>query len=249
MQGFFADDIAHQLAETAAAICAFALGRPVAGGTFVIPTKPEALPDLQARHKDLAILNIARKSVSLDIFSTDSGVPELDHFHRMRAALRTHNAALAQDNDEVARILYVVAMESLCAPRTTWRTERMSRRFLDFFDDLMPDALDEVVAHANFEEAFGTKRGERTARALRRDLLRQAYSLRSEPVHQGLSAQFCPFGMSYDDSATLQRGFFCDLSERAILAYLRAPRSSLVGHPILDRPPGGLPSSPAWLER
>jgi len=110
----------------------------------------------------------------------------------------------------------------------------MSRRFLDFFDDLMSQALDEVLAHANFEEAFQVKRGQRTARALRRDLLRRIYALRSEPVHQGLSTHFHPFGMAYEDSASLQRAFFCDLSERAILAYLQAPRSSLVGHPKLD---------------
>jgi hypothetical protein len=109
----------------------------------------------------------------------------------------------------------------------------MSRRFLDFFDDLMPQPLDEVLSHANFEEAFQVKRGQRTARALRRDLLRHIYALRSEPIHQGLSTHFHPFGMAYEDSASLQRAFFCDLSERAILAYLQAPRSSLVGHPKL----------------
>ncbi len=235
--GFFSEHVAHQLAETAAAICAFSLGRPVAGGTFVIPTKSEETADLQAKHRDFAVLNIARKSVSLDIFSTVSGASELDHFHRMRAALRTHNAALAQNNDEVARILYVASMESLCSPRTPWKIERMSRRFLDFFDDLMPDALDEVVAHANFEEAFGTRRGRRTARALRRDMLRQTYALRSTPVHQGLAPQLFPFGLGHDESVSLQRGFFCDLSEKAILAYLRSPRSSLVGHPNLKDPP------------
>lgn len=110
----------------------------------------------------------------------------------------------------------------------------MSRRFLDFFDDLMPQALDEVLAHANFEEAFQVKRGQRTARALRRDLFRRIYALRSEPVHQGLSTHIHPFGMAYEESASLQRAFFCDLSERAILAYLQAPRSSLIGHPKLD---------------
>jgi len=232
--GFFAEDIAHHLTETAAAICAFALGRPVIGSTFVQPAQPEALSELQAKRRDPSVLTLARKSVSLDIFSTVANVPEGDHFRRMRAALRTHNWALAQDNDEVARILYVVAMESLCSPRPSWRIERMSRRFLDFFDDLMPQALDEVVGHANFEEAFQIRRGQRTARALRRDLLRHIYALRSEPVHQGLSAHFYPFGMAHDDSASLQRGFFCDLSERAILAYLQSPRSSLVGHPNLD---------------
>jgi hypothetical protein len=233
-QGFFATNIAHHLAETAAAICAFALGRPVMGGAFVVPSKPEVLSELQAKHRDPAVLTLARKRVSLDIFSTVAGAPELDHIHRLRAALRTYNWALAQDNDEVARILYVVAMESLCSPRTSWKTQRMSRRFLDFFDDLMPQAIDEVVAHANFEEAFQINRGQRTARALRRDLLQHVYSLRSEPVHQGLSPHFHALGMAYKDSASLQRGFFCNLSEKAILAYLQAPGSSLVGHPRLD---------------
>lgn len=233
IHGFLSENIAHHLAETSAAICTFALGRPVTGGEFVIPSKPEVLPELQAKHRDVSVLTLARKGVSLDIFSTVSGPPELDHINRMRAALRTHNWALAQDNDEVARILYVAAMESLCSPRTPWRIERMSRRFLDFFDDLMPQALDEVLKHANFEEAFQVKRGQRTSRALRRDLLRRIYALRSEPVHQGLSTHFHPLGMAFEDSASLQRAFFCDLSERAILAYLQSPRSSLVGHPEL----------------
>lgn len=233
-QGFFSEHIAQHLAETAAAICAFALGRPVVGGAFVSPSKSEEVPDLQSRKNHPFIWEIARKRVSLNIFSTVAEVPEEDHFYRLRAALRTHNWALAQDNDEVARILYVIAMESLCSPRTSWRIEKVSRRFVDFFDDLMPQALDEVVSHGNFEEAFQTRRGKRMARALRRDLLRRIYALRSEPVHQGLSINSHPFGMTYDNSASLQRGFFCDLSERAILAYLQAPRSSLVGHPKLD---------------
>src|SRR4029077_19101589 len=132
-----------------------------------------------AQRIDQAILTLARKHVPLDIFSP-IGVPGgRQFFERMRAAFLTFDAALQQQHNFVASILYVVAAEALTTPNVNWRDSKLTNRFINFFDELIPSDLDTIVAHANFEEAFEIRRGTRTARSLRRELLDRIYELRS----------------------------------------------------------------------
>ena len=71
----------------------------------------------------------------------------------------------AKERDAISCILYVVSAQSLTTPYTPWEQSKLTKRFKEFFDELMPNELDQIVAHGNFEEAFDIRQGERTARA------------------------------------------------------------------------------------
>jgi hypothetical protein len=227
--GFLSSHIAREGIETVAAICTFALGRGVALPPVVWPSKQEQVPDLDARRLDPAILTLARKHVSLDIFSPVT-VPGGRHFfERMRAAFLTFDAALQQQHNFVASILYVVSAEALTTPNTDWRRSKPTKRFIEFFDELIPSQLDLIVAHDNFEAAFEIRRGIRTSRRLRRELLEEIYELRSGLVHSGLQPSYHGFGINLPDG--IRRSLLADFAEGAILGYLASPRSSLIGNP------------------
>lgn len=144
---------------------------------------------------------------------------------RARGALLSYDAAVRQEREQVAVILYVVATEFLTNPFQPWRTERLTKRFITFYNDLMPEDLGEIVGHSNFEEAFGVARGNRSAQALRRELLSRLYTLRSEPVHEGLSISF--EGMAgIARGAGLRRALASDFAQNAILRFVQSPRTS-----------------------
>ena len=232
--GHFSSHIAHGVLETVGSICTLALGRPVKLPHAIFPAEAETLADLERRRSDPEILTLARKGVSLDIFSSLSVDGGLDIFRQVRAALITFDAAVRQDRNPVSAILYVVTGECLTKPNTSWRFQRLTKRFIEFFDELMPSDLDQIVAHGNFEEAFGIRRGTRTARTLRRELLKRIYGYRSGQLHEGLEPSYQGLGVSLDASADVRRGLLADFAEAAILRYLVAPRSSLVGHPAAE---------------
>lgn len=229
--GHFTSRIVHGAIESIGAICTFALGRPVALPHVVFPTEDDKVQELDGRRADPAILTLARKSVSLDIFGY-VGVPGGFHvFERARAALISYDAAVQQERDTVACILYVVAAECLTVPTTAWRHDRLTSRFIKFFDELMPTELDVIVNHGNFEQAFGIKRGHRGPRALRRELLDRLYDYRSGQLHEGLLSSYRGFAIGGDMSQDVRRALFADFAEGAVLRYLASPRCSIVGHP------------------
>ena len=233
--GYFSSHIAHGVVETVQAICAFALGRSVELPHTVFPFEDEKLPELNKRRGDPAILTLARKGTSLDIFTPLAADGGLELFRRVRAALITFDAATRQDHDSVAAILYIVVVECLVTPYTDWRRERVTKRFIEFFDELIPDDLDQIVAHGNFEEAFGMRRGARTARALRREVLDRMYDYRSGQLHKGLEPSYQGLGgVGVDVGSSARRGLLGDFAEAAVLRYLSAPRSSLIGHPEFE---------------
>lgn len=143
--GHFASSIAHGVVETVGAICTFALGRPVSLPHMIFPAEPDSCAGFAQRRTDPTILTLARKGVPLDIIGWVGHPGGFPIFQRLRAALLTYDAAVKQEHDTVASILYVVAAESLTVPATPWRTEKLTKRFLEFYDQLMPDALDEMV--------------------------------------------------------------------------------------------------------
>jgi hypothetical protein len=175
--------------------------------------------------------SLARKHIPLDIFSQITWPGGFEHFQRLRAALLTFDAAVHQERNSVACILYVVAAECLTALNTDWRDNKLTKRFIQFFNDLMPTELDQMVAHGNFEAVFGIRRGTRTGRALRREMLEQIYDFRSGHLHSGLRPSYRGFASGFDSSDDVRRALFADFAEGAILRYLSSPRSSLIGHP------------------
>lgn len=230
--GNFSAHIANSVVETVASICSFALGRAVSLPPTIFPTLPEQIPNVTMRQLDQAVLTLARKHVSLDIFSILGFPGGLDYFQRLRSSLLTFYAAKRQEHDAVACLLYVVVAESLTTLSTPWRDTKLTKRFIEFFDDLMPEELDQIVSHNNFESAFGIRRGSRTARVLRRKTLEQIYEFRSGNLHAGLRPIYRGFTTDFEAGESARRALFADFAEGAILRYLTSPRSSLIGHPI-----------------
>lgn len=231
--GLFSASIATNMIELVAAICSFALGRPLQLPAALFATKQDQVADLDAKRVDASILTLARKSVSLDVFGNLARMGDLSSFRRVRAALLTFDAAMNQDRDPVASILYVIAAEAITTPSTSWRSEKLTTRFVRFFEELMPGDLDEIIAHANFEQAMGLKRGNKGARKLRRELLDAIYAHRSSLVHFGVEKSY--FGMNDMSSLVeIRRAILSDFAEMAILRFLESPRESLIGHPTVD---------------
>lgn len=141
----------------------------------------------------------------------------------------SYDAAIRQQREQVALIIYVVAAECLTNPFQPWKTERLTTRFIKFFDGLMPDHLDSMVQHGNFEQAFDIARGSKSPRRLRGMLLDSLYGFRSEPVHEGLAMAY--EGFAFSGLAGQRRMFASWFAESAILSYLQSPRTSLIGHP------------------
>jgi len=231
--GHFSSHVAHNVLETVASLCGFALGRSVELPPMIFPTKKEELAELSQKHVDASVLTLTRKGVPLDIFSQSLLPGGIEIFRRERAALLTCGAAMDQKSDLVACILYVVAAECLTALDVPWRRTKLTKRFIEFFDSLMPTELENIVAHDNFEEVFGIRRGFRGVRSLRRELLDHIYDYRSGLVHGGLTPMYYGLGSAVDDGG-IRRALFSDFAEGAILGYLKSPRSSLVGHPALE---------------
>jgi hypothetical protein len=233
--GPFTYSAAHRIIEIAAALCTFALRRPLELSPFVNPIRDDELcADLSAKLVDPQVLSQLRLGVNLDLVFVLALVGDYDSYRRVCAALRTFDAAIRQQSAEVAVILYVAAAECLTNPYQTWKKEKLTKRFVTFYNQLMPDDLDVLVKHNNFEDTFEIRRGNRKPESLRKDLLDQLYGYRSEPVHEGLTASYGPFGSS--GVGAMRRLFASYLAELAILRYMASPRTSLVGHPGFDPP-------------
>jgi hypothetical protein len=236
--GFFSDFVAHSWAEPLAAICSFALGRPVPVPLDAAVSPDWLYPAAAERQRDAGVLTLARKSVSLDIVSPRTVAGGFEWSERARSALLTFDAAMRQERDSVANLLYVVAAESLTVPSAKWRDQRLTARFVDFYLRELESSLDAIIAHGAFEASFEIKRAGRPD-LLRKRLLQRIYGLRSLQVHEGLVPAFKgTFGVYYDN-LDFQRALIHDFAEAAILSYLNAPRSSLIGHPLLH------PAAPA----
>lgn len=232
--GYFSSAISHGLIETVGAICSFALGRPVEIPPVIFSTDCQDLSDLDAHRADPTILTLARQGIALDIVNyleVDGGH---EIFRRMRNALFSFDAAVRQERDSVAGILYVVAAECLTTPSTDWSTSKLTKRFIEFFDELLTEDLDKLIAHDNFEESFGIRRGKKSHKNFRREALNRFYSYRSGQLHDGLDPSYSSFRGGLDCLKESRRGLLRDFAEAAILRYLAAPRSSLIGHPMFS---------------
>jgi hypothetical protein len=228
VHGPFTNPNAHAIAEVVAAICTFALGRPVNLPPTVFPAQDEMIAELESRKTDTSILTLARNGKPLDTFHL--AFLDRHSWDRIRGALLSYDAALRQQREQVAVILYVVAAECLTNPFQPWKTERLTTRFIKFFDELMPNYLDVMVQHGNFEQAVGLLRRTKLAHTLRRALLGSLYGFRSEPVHEGLAMAYEGFGFS--GLAGQRRMLAAWFAEEAILHYIESPRTSLIGHPV-----------------
>lgn len=230
--GFVTDVIAHSMLETISAICGFALGRPLVLPPIVFPAESERVIWLRENQESTDIPLLARDGVGLgflDIPRLDGGFQVL---RRLQNALLTFDAAQVQDREAVACILYVAAAEALSMPEPSWRREKLTTRFCRFFEHLIPQQLDKLVRHPNYEESFGVSRGAKEDPTLRRKALETFYALRSGQLHEGLDPNYRNMVTTPRGVAGMRAALLRDFAEAAILGFLQSPRSSLIGHPM-----------------
>jgi hypothetical protein len=177
--GDFSNVQARYYIELIEAICTLALGREVDLPPMYFPSEENKTEDLNARASDPSIPGLARRRISLDIFNELVSLGGVESHRRVSAALMTYSAAMRQERDPVACMLYVIAAEALTTPFTPWKNEKLTKHFKEFFDELMPDDLNQIIAHRNFEESFNIRRGSQKTRSLRRELLEKIYNIRS----------------------------------------------------------------------
>jgi hypothetical protein len=237
VHGPLAGNMAQATFETVAAICAFALGRPVDMSDFVyFPISIEAAENQLARRSNSAIRNLPRDSTSLDIFDELMSLGGTDAANRARSSFVTLHEAQRQANADIAVMLYVCAIEAIITPgrQCKWRKERVTKRFRDAILILCERAVDKLLAHQNVETALGfSKRGNISRQ--RNDLLDRIYDLRSMPTHSGVGPRNISI-YAFADEGSIRVALLSDLARAVLLAYIKAPMSFLTGHPALDPP-------------
>lgn len=95
--------VAHNVVEPIAAICGFALGRSVDLPPMIFLSEDGEESEAVAKRRDPAVLTLARKGVSLDLFSPSAISGGIDWSARARASLITFDAGMRQERDSVAR--------------------------------------------------------------------------------------------------------------------------------------------------
>jgi hypothetical protein len=165
----------------------------------------------------------------LDVFGELQARGGVDAMLRLRGSLLAYHAALRQTSADVAVMLFVTSIEALTSPRALWGKEKVTQRFVKSLIELCPNAVDALLGHANVEEAFGYARKGGLARQ-RRELLELIYETRSLPTHAGLGLSG-PFMAIVGSTQSIRVALLSDLARAAILSFLHAPRSSIIGHP------------------
>ena len=236
--GPFSLKIAADALEFVRLICAFALGRPVSGAVGVVfPAEDEDRLLADERQQDHTnVQTLARNGIPLDPFAHLASLGGAGAALRYRGSLVAFDAAMEQKNPDVATILFVSSIEALLSPGTEWRKERLTARFIKAVLDYNTEAVDAILQHPNMEMALGFRPKGGPSRR-RQDLLGHIYDLRSTPVHAGPAMALGLLG-AQSQEGQLRVALMSDLAQGVILAFLTAPRSSLVGHPEIW-PAGG----------
>jgi hypothetical protein len=228
--GPLSNKVAADSLELIRLICAFALGRPVIG--FVGPAFPATTEEArcaEAKRYDSSILTLARNQISLDPFRDLLSIGSPSSLYRYRSSLVAFDAAIVQSNPDVATILFVSGIEAILSPDAPWRKTRLVTRFIRAILEYAPDTVDVILGHSNMSQAFAfTPTGGLNNR--RRRILERIYELRSTPVHSGL-AMAVGWLNEEATSGQVRVALLSNLLQGVLLAFLKAPRSSLIGHP------------------
>jgi hypothetical protein len=229
--GYFSEFCASTLVEIIGAICTFALGRGVVAPPIASDADLALFSDLDQMRNDPLVPTLTRKGVGLDFLLAERLPGGTEYVEKLRTALLTFQEAFKVDHDAVACALYVVVADGLATPAAKWKHEKITDRFIRFYEEMIPDTLDAMAAHQDFEQIFEIRRGRRTGRALRRDLLNAIYTYRSGQLHHGVLPSLRDIMPNTRVREDMRRTFFCMFAEAAILSYMAAPRCSLVGSP------------------
>lgn len=228
--GGLTNQTASIMIEIVGAICAFAIGNPVAIPLVISPASAPDTSAARAVRFDPSIPGLARDGVSLDIFGELSALGGMESFFRARGAFLSFHAALEQHSPDVETMLFVSSIEALITPFQEWKKDRATRRFIDAINELCPEVVDTLVNHDNVEKAFGFQKAT-TPNGSRKRLLDKIYDIRSLPTHSGIGLKGSSGLAMFADPGSIRVALLSDLARGAILNFLQTPRSSLIGCP------------------
>jgi hypothetical protein len=221
-------DIATQIRGTTAYWTAAFL-RHEAGTSLAFPTEQRHVTAAQAHLADPAVQYIAAEGVALGprIYEFAQLGGDVELFQRIMGGLYAYEQSLSQASEYVATVMLVSAIEALSIPNTRWQGKRKVARFINFVQLVAPETLDQVIAHRNFPDAFGSRRSQTK-------FLNEIYDRRSRPLHTGF-LQHNVQGF-FDDmtKAPMRVALLSGLVRDCISNFLAAPISLLMGHPLVD---------------
>lgn len=207
---------------------ALASATPFEGPFTIFPVSPE---EEQSNVDILSKNNTSQFHIDgIPVWDAVAGMHQegaYEAFSRLFNSLQAFEQALLQQNDGAAIIFFVTAIEALATPNTKWAQERITKRFIEFLLLTCSDTLDEALAHANFESAFGKINGAKK-------LVERIYELRSARVHTGKFGETSGGIFGEDTSSQTRVMLVAEIARTAIIRFLFNPTSSLVGHPNMD---------------
>lgn len=226
--GPFAKRQAITWASVIRAVVALASASPVTGPNLLRPARDSVRAEaievtLDSGTPDLNIDGLAVWPAIARMVEAGAG----EAFGRLFGALQAFEQALFQRNAGAALIFFVTAIEALGVPNGPWQSERVTRRFSEFLMEACPEAIEEVLKHANYLLAFGRP-------LTMKRFADHLYKLRSSPVHTGRLGQVLSAPFMDDDGASIRVALTSDVARAAILRFLGTPFSVLTGHPNFD---------------
>lgn len=225
--GPYSRSLADERATTLRAITAFVVAAPVEHGTL-FPLVGERLDAVKALVIAAPELPFGGSPIwsQLEALAPEDGPSEART--RVLGAMFSYEQAISQQSGFVALILMVSALEALSVPNVSgWDSNRVTARFSGFLLELCPGAIDEVMQHDNFREAFGTYSSSKR-------FLNELYGLRSKPLHTGYVSHGVNFPMG-DTNGKLRLLLVSDLVRHAVAYFLQRPFSSLIGSPTISQ--------------
>lgn len=235
IEGDFGSHAARPIFEIVEAICTFALNKPVSLFQMHWSCTDDEVKNIAERHLDVGIGGLARKGISLDIFDRLPSDGGHESFLKLRAALMTFSAALRQERDPVACLLFVISAESLSNPPTSWKLNKITKRFVSFFDDLLSDDIDNLIRMPEVVEAFEISISDPPSKNNRRKFLNKVYGIRSNIVHEGVGFSYSGLINFDSGSEGARREILSRFAEAAILRFIESPRNCIIGHPKYEK--------------
>ena len=225
--GPFSKMQAENMIPVVGAILSTCFGTPLTPGAAFFPVKDENFDEVIEAVKSNEVLELGFQGIPIWSALQNchlSGAGELAN--RLVGAMMAYETGMLQRTDHSTLLFFVSAIEALTVPNLkSAKTQRLSKRFCSFLDEFAAAAMDEIMAHGNFEQAFGKITS-------RKKFAAELYNLRSQPVHTGHFGNYS--GMMIADDQSLKVGLVNDVVTGAIAALIKQPVSLLWGHPELD---------------
>lgn len=226
--GPFGEFLAERMGMFLRALAAFVTAAPLQEGGLLFPASDDvsamALQRITDEASDLFLEDVV---LWPQLISLVNAPEDAEALRRVQGAIYSYEQAIEQKSEFVAIVLLVTAIEALTVPNAPWRKGRLTKRFVEFLMTACPDAVNGVMQHSNFRQAFG-----KTSSPTR--FLENLYALRSNPLHTGMTPHSVTRIPGLGGESSIRIALISQLARSAILSFLRAPFSSLVGHPDIE---------------